>query len=68
MCGIRLITKMAVGVHVDSDLPSLCRFPLFDLSIEIVEQADEFTRGHFYVNDPIPFGLGRICRCKVLLE
>jgi len=26
------MTKMAVGIHVDNALPSICRFPLFEIS------------------------------------
>ena len=49
------MTKMTVTVHVDSALPSLCRFPLFEISISIedMEQAAEYTRGHFCNNDSI---------------
>ena len=49
------MTKMTVKVHVDSSLPSLCRFPLLEVSIsmEDMEQAAEYTRGHPCYGEPI---------------
>jgi hypothetical protein len=47
------MTKTAVRAHVDSALSPLCRFPSFDISIEDVDQAAEYTRGHLCDSDPI---------------
>ena len=82
LCGIRLMTKMAVRVHVDNALPSLCRFPSFEIStsIEDMEQAAEYTRGHFCYSEPISPAFQDVMgladwylwveegRCKVWLE
>jgi hypothetical protein len=47
VCRTGFIIKIAVGIHVDTALPSLCSFPLFEIS-----SKDE-TRGHPYDNGPI---------------
>jgi hypothetical protein len=53
LCRTGFIIKIAVGIHVDSALPSLCSFPLFEISIKDEGKASGYTRGHSYDNGPI---------------